>query len=245
MRLHVFEHKAKPEVTYIDRWVEEHGHELARTRVDSGAPLPDVKDLDWLIVLGGPQSAWEEDIHPWLKDEKRFIKEVLESGGIVLGICLGAQLLSEVLGGPAYKMEHQEIGWREIRLTPEGRASFLFQGLPEVFTSYFWHGDHFPLPPRCIRLAYNDASPNQAFVSETVQAVGVQFHPERTTDYLEATVSRPGLTWGDGGPCAQSPAEVLARTKILPDPYPLMARLMDNMAQAFQTKSTPPSSRMD
>lgn len=245
MRLHVFEHKSSREVTYIDRWAEERGHGLARTRVDGGAPLPDLDAIDLLIVLGGSQSVWEEDVHPWLRGEKGFIKQALEAGKTVLGICLGAQLLAEVLGGQAYKQEFQEIGWYEIRLTAEGRASFLFEGLPDFFTSYFWHGDHFSLPPDCARLAFNEASPNQAFVSEKYLAVGLQFHPERTASHVETSASRPGAAWGDGGPYVQSPAEVLVKTRQIPDPYTLLARLMDNLARAAQIKSTPPSSRME
>jgi GMP synthase-like glutamine amidotransferase len=245
MRLHVFEHKPSREVTYIDRWAAERGHALAWTRVDGGAPLPAPDGFDWLIVLGGPQSVWEEDVHPWLAGEKRFIRQALENGKVLLGICLGAQLLAEVLGGQAFKQELQEIGWHEIRLTPEGRASFLFEGLTEVFTSYFWHGDHFSLPPHCTRLAFNQACLNQAFVSEKYPAVGLQFHPERTASYIETTASRPGASWGDGGPYCQSPAEVLSRTRRMPEPYPLLARLMDNLARAAQMKSTPPSSKMD
>jgi len=87
--------------------------------------------------------------------------------------------------------------------------------------------------------------PNQAFVSEKYLAVGLQFYPERTASHVETSASRPGAAWGDGGPYAQSPAEVLVKTRQIPDPYTLLARLMDNLARAAQIKSTPPSSRMD
>ena len=67
--------------------------------------------------------ADDETASPWLVAEKRFIAGRLEAGGSVVGVCLGAQILAEVLGGRVKRNPEREIGWYEVRLTEAGAPS--------------------------------------------------------------------------------------------------------------------------
>jgi len=44
-------------------------------RLDAGEAIPALDAYDALLVMGGPQDAWQEDRYPWLKVEKKAIRE--------------------------------------------------------------------------------------------------------------------------------------------------------------------------
>ena len=101
----------------------------------------------------------------------------MDAGKRVLGVCLGAQLLADVLGGPVSRNAHKEIGWFPVELSAAGRAYPGFAGLPERFTAFHWHGDSFRLPPGATRLCSSEACVEQGLaVGEKV--LGLQFHLE-------------------------------------------------------------------
>jgi len=116
---------------------------------------------------------------PFLLPLKKWIQAVVQKGIPFLGICLGGQLLAEVLGGRVHLRERGEKGCREIKLTEFGTADLLFSGLPKEFVSFQWHTDAFDPPPGALHLARSTACPYQAFRYEKT-AYGIQFHPEVT-----------------------------------------------------------------
>lgn len=163
----------------IADWAGARGHGIDVTPLHSGAPLPDPDRYHWLVVMGGPMGVGDESGHPWLADEKRAIREAVAAGKTVLGVCLGAQLIAEVLGGRVYRNAHPEIGWMPVELTPEGRESPLLGFLPQTLQVFHWHGDTFDLPPGAVHLARSAGCAHQAF-SYADRVLGLQFHLEST-----------------------------------------------------------------
>jgi GMP synthase (glutamine-hydrolysing) len=144
---------------------------------------PSLDGFDAALLFGAEAQVDQEDAHSWLRGEKRLVRELLESGMPVLGVCFGSQLLAEGLGAPVRAAAEPEIGWHEVELTPEGRADPLLGFLPERFESLQWHSYEWLLPPGAVALA-RSASSLQAFRHGS--AWGVQFHPEVTeSDYGE------------------------------------------------------------
>jgi GMP synthase-like glutamine amidotransferase len=184
------------------------------------------------MVMGGSQQAWDEGATPWLQGEKAFLSDTLAAGKIILGICFGAQLLAEALGGKLFPNSHREIGWHEVSLNREGQASFLFQNIPSDFVTFHWHNDHFSLPRSCTRLACSKATENQAFVDKDRPLVGLQFHPEYTRDMVRYFASEHSQNWTSDDYVSPKD-EVLARTAEIPDTYWLMEILLNNMEQEF------------
>jgi GMP synthase-like glutamine amidotransferase len=154
------------------------GHELVEW-LPHEQPPPAHDGFGAAIVFGGSMNVDEEDEHPWLRDEKRFLKELLERGTPTLGVCLGSQLVAEAAGGEVREAERPEIGWHEIELTPEGEADPLLGVMPERFESFQYHHYEWLPPPGGVTLA-RSAQSHQAFRLDGRPVWGLQFHPEVT-----------------------------------------------------------------
>ena len=132
----------------------------------------------------------DETRYPWLKAEKKFIRQSMATGKMVLGICLGAQLIAQVLGANVAKNPQKEIGWFPVRLTPEAQKVPVFQGIPEELMAFHWHGDTFEIPKGAIHIASSEACANQAFVLGRIY--GLQFHLESSRESIERLIKNCG-----------------------------------------------------
>lgn len=233
MRLHLLEHDPFDiRRNNITAWAEKKGYAVSCTDVFKAAGMPPQNDFDWLFIMGGSQHAWEDRQHPWLADEKRFISEALAADKIILGICFGAQLMAEALGGRVFPNEKQEIGWYDVHLTSEGKQSFLFKNVPETFLTFHWHSDHFSLPPGCAALAYSEPTPFQAYMHKDYRIAGVQFHPEYTIEMVRFFAGDRGHEWKQDRYVAGKEA-VLSKSGQIPETYWLLELLLDNMEHEF------------
>ncbi len=188
MRAHYFKHVPFEGLGSIGSWLESRGAAVTGTRFFEKHKLPPVNDVDLLVVMGGPMSVNDESVYPWLKDEKRFIKEAITRGKAVLGVCLGAQLIANAMGARVYPNSEKEIGWFPIHSVaiPRAKVAFQFPKQPVVF---HWHGETFDLPSGAIRLARSEACENQAFQLGR-NAIGLQFHLETTPEGARDLVAK-------------------------------------------------------
>lgn len=233
MRIQLIEHDPEDfSHTNISKWIAERGYQVNQTFICSNEKLPPVDSFDWLMVMGGSPHAWDEKSIPWLTEEKDFLNDALNAGKIVLGICFGAQLLAQALGGKIFPAKHKEIGWHEISLKPEGRKSFLFKDIPDAFVTFHWHSDHFSLPRECTRLAYSEPTENQAFICPGRRVVGLQFHPEYTRQMVTYYAREHSQDWISSD-YVFTKDDVLGQTDAIPDTYWLMENLLNNMEQEF------------
>ncbi len=130
-----------------------------------------------LIVLGGPMNVDETDKYPHLAEQIRLIKETVDRGQLVLGICLGSQLLAKALGARVYSAPSEEIGWDEVEITDAGLADPIFKEIPNPLPVFQWHGETFEIARGATHLASSNACANQAFRYGS-RAYGLQFHFE-------------------------------------------------------------------
>ena len=186
MRLHVIQHVPFEGPALIAQWAAERGHELTSSLALT-EEYPSIDELDFVVVMGGPMDADDEVASPWLHAEKHFLVEAIAAGKLVLGVCLGAQIVAEVLGGTVKRNPEREIGWFSVELTPSGRAEPLFAELPDTMVVGQWHGDTFDLPAALEPLMSSEACRNQAFVFDG-RVVGLQFHLEWTQESLDLLI---------------------------------------------------------
>lgn len=222
MRVHWLQHADFEELGCIAPWLAAQQAQVTHTRLYAGEALPSTNDFDWLIVMGGPMNIYEYDLHPWLRAEKELIKSAIDAGKKVLGICLGAQLIADVLGGSVTRGVHQEIGWFPVTLKPAAKQTAAFADFPETFTAFHWHGDTFALPPGAQPLMSSEACANQAF-SIGNRITGIQFH-------LEVTAANARVWFEHERPAparyVQTPDEILRDVTRFADNNRLMLKLL-------------------
>jgi len=206
LNVHIFQHEPHEGPGSILDWAALEGHRILTTHLDSGDPLPNLSDIDGLIVMGGSMNVYETARYPWLSDETAFIASTVAAGKPVLGICLGAQLLAVALGAKVEPNCHQEIGWFSIYKTDAADGLSLFDIFPTEMDAFHWHGDMFHLPPGATHVARSAGCEHQAFIYGE-RAVGFQFHLEMTRTDAEQMV-QSGLP--EGGPFIQSAEAILA-----------------------------------
>jgi GMP synthase-like glutamine amidotransferase len=187
MRVHVIQHVPFEGPAAIAEWAGARGHELTSALALLVA-YPPTEDVDFLVVMGGPMAADDETASPWLRAEKHFIATVIAAGRPVLGVCLGAQILAEVIGGSVRRNEQAEIGWYAVECTPRCTEEPLFSAWDEPVVVGQWHGDTFDLPLALEPALSSPACSNQAFVFDH-RVVGLQFHLEWTEDALSALIA--------------------------------------------------------
>ncbi len=215
----------------IEAWANGKGHDVSRTLLFEGEALPDIEKFDWLVIMGGPMNIYEDEKYPWLTAEKNFIRGVIEEGKIVLVICLGAQLVADVLGGKVRRNELREIGWHWVSLTAEAQRSEIFRVLPEKFVALQWHGDTFEIPPDATWMAKSEACANQAF--QHGKAIGLQFHLEASMESIDDLVKNCSGELSDDGEYVQNEEDILARVDVIPEMNGLMARFLDEMERQY------------
>ncbi len=183
LSIHAFFHVPFEGLGCIEQWINIKGHSLSSTHFYSKYELPNLNSIDWLIVMGGPMGIYDEEQYPWLSEEKRYIKEAIEKGKTVIGICLGSQLIANVLGANVFPNKQKEIGWYDINVTENTKKIGAFKDFENRFPVFHWHGDTFDLPEKSIHLFYSKVCVNQGFIYND-KVLGLQFHFEVTENSL-------------------------------------------------------------
>lgn len=151
---------------------------------------PDLGGYEALIVLGGPMNSDQIDTYPNLITEVSIIRDAVDRGMSVLGICLGAQLLAKALGGSVARNKTREIGWYDVELTEAGRKDPVLSSFAQRQEVFQWHEDGISLPSGAELLAGSAASPVQAF-RYGEHAYGFQFHLEANQPLIERWLDVP------------------------------------------------------
>lgn len=225
MRLHYLQHVEFEGLGYIATWAAMRGIAVNQTRLYANDPLPNVGDFDMLVVMGGPMNIYEHDAYPWLVAEKAFIRSAIDDGKRVLGICLGAQLIADTLGGKVTRNSHKEIGWFPIKKAPSAEDFKPFDALPDTLSVLHWHGDTFAIPPGGILLASSAGCLNQAFAFGD-SVLGLQFHMELTQALAEELAHECADDF-TLGPFVQKPETLLAAGTAFNQANEHLAALLD------------------
>lgn len=229
MNLHLFQHVSYEGLGSMEEWILQNGHTLTATQFYGIHKIPSVHEIDGLIIMGGPMSVQDEKEYPWLRQEKEFIHQAIMTNKLVIGVCLGAQLIADVLGAKVYPNREKEIGWFPVRFTEHAKRIPPFRSLNPDLTVFHWHGDTFDLPAGSVHLASSTACKHQAFLYKE-KILGLQFHLETTENALSKMLLHGKGELGPGK-FIQSEEEILARQAVIRDNKKLLFSILDRMTQ--------------
>jgi GMP synthase-like glutamine amidotransferase len=211
MRFHCLQHIEIEEPAYIKDWINQNGHSLTLTKFFENEELQLHSAYDILLIMGGPMGAYDEDIYPWLRKEKIFIKEAIGLNKKVIGICLGSQLLAAAIGSKVYPNKEKEIGFFPIKKVSNHKV---FDGFPDSAMVFHWHGDTFDLPKNSQLIFSSEVCTNQAFICND-NVLGLQFHIEITEQLIQSWLIEGGDEF-DKNDYTQSKESIIEGLKYIP-----------------------------
>ncbi len=182
MKAHCLQHELIEDMGAIEAWLLENNFEISYTRFFEHEDLPLMDDIDWIIIMGGSMSVNDENIFPWLAKEKAFIKKCISEAKVVIGVCLGSQLIASSLDCKVYKNPEKEIGWYPIYKIGKYKSP-VTKNLPDQITVFHWHGETFDLPSDAELIASSAACKNQMFTVGR-KVIAMQCHLETTAESL-------------------------------------------------------------
>lgn len=191
MHLHYLQHVAFEGLGSIEAWAQQAGHHISHTALYNNEALPNVEDIDYLVIMGAPMNIYQEGDYPWLVAEKRFIAEAIATGKPVLGICFGAQLIADVLGAKVSPNIEKEIGWFPIEKVENFPDIPALEALPNQLEVFHWHGDTFSLPSNARPLFRSAVCEQQGFIYQE-KVIALQFHLETTPSSADALIQACG-----------------------------------------------------
>lgn len=199
METYILQHVAFEGPGKILEILKERGHRIHIIRLYEGDALPDVAEVDFAVLMGGPMSVLDESEYPYFVDEKEFCRKLTYLGRPMLGICLGAQMIANAHGAAIKKNEEKEIGWHPITHLNSG----------EVQTVFHWHGETFDLPEGATLLASSAACKNQAF--KLGNSYGLQYHIETTPESMESIIQNCGAELVETGMFIQDVRDIRSK----------------------------------
>jgi GMP synthase (glutamine-hydrolysing) len=200
--LHIVNQEGGPAALFLPPLMD-CGFEIV-TVVPANEPLPaSIDGFQAIISCGGSVNPDQDEEHPWLRTEVGLLRDAVKARVPVMGLCLGAQLLTQAIGGSVYRCQPAEVGWYEVESTPDALRDPVMSALPDRFRALQWHYYACELPTSAAVLATNPVCV-QAFRAGPA-AWGTQFHIETTRELL--------LEWGKSAP------EELAAAGYFPGRY--------------------------
>ena len=185
-RIIVFQHIACEHPGIFREFMQQDGISWDAVELDEGEKIPDISHYDAMISMGGPMDVWQEDLFPWLAEEKQAIHEAVRMRDMpFLGVCLGHQLLAEATGGSVGKAQTSEVGMLNVDLTDSGKEHVLGKNLPHSFKTLQWHGAEVTsVPDDATVLMSSPVCAVQSFaIGDT--SLGIQFHVETGSQTID------------------------------------------------------------
>ncbi len=197
MHIHFIIHEHFEAPGAYETWAKARGYTISYSRVYEGDSLPDrVENIDFLMVMGGPQSpatTVEQCPHFNSRGEQAVILKAMDAGKVVLGICLGSQLIGEALGASHEHSPEREIGKFPITLTEDGLSHPLFGHFGNGLKVGHWHNDMPGLTPDAKIIAYSEGCPRQ-IVAYRDLVFGLQCHMEFTKQVVALLIENDDLS---------------------------------------------------
>ena len=203
----IFRHVTCEPPGYLGTLLETHGCPYEVVCLHEGVDVPlDLDGVAGLVFMGGPGNV--NDPPGWMAQELVLVREAADRGIPLLGICLGAQLISRALGGFITSGATLEVGWHPVEQLADPSAPGWFADLPLRFEVFQWHAHTFSIPPGAVALLRGRCAEHQAFALGNILAM--QFHLEITPESITGLTQRYTGDLENVSDCVQSASAITA-----------------------------------
>ena len=228
MRIHHIQHDDFEGLAAIGEWAAIKGAEITSTRADMGHSFPDLQDFDIVVIMGGKMGVYEEDKFPWLIEEKNFIAKSIQKGKLVLGICLGSQLIASALGARVFPNLEPEMGVFPVYFNESAASDEVFSHFGKQLDVLHIHNDTFDLPKGAVCMASSKLTPNQAYKYGS-NVFAFQFHFEVNQSQLIAFRER---AFDDTmtGSWIQSGSAIMSYSELIQSNNAILYKVLDSIA---------------
>lgn len=235
LKVHYIQHVPFEPPAGILNFLKEKEISVSKTLLYRSEEFPDLKEFDILFIMGGPMGVYDEDKFKWIKEEKKFIEKAIKNNKTIVGICLGAQLIADILGARVYRNRYKEIGWFEIEMEKEILKTKFFKGFPEKIVPFHWHGDTFDIPENSIKIGKSEATENQGFIFNN-RVIGLQFHLEVTEDSVRKMIEN-GKDELKKDRYIQTPEQILGKKENFTHLSKLLNIFLNNLLSSAKLKT--------
>jgi len=208
MKILIITHATFEKPGSIKTWAEMHDHNMVEIKPYAGETLPEVNDFDLIVVMGGPQSPLSIDESPYLNDEIQLLAQAIRLNKKIIGVCLGAQLISEALGAKTERSPDREIGSYPIVLLNGAKDDPVFSKFSQEFDVMHWHNDMPGIPDGAILLAKSEGCPRQIYRYGD-RIYGFQCHFELTKNLVTEMIKHCAEDIKAGGRFVMTPEELM------------------------------------
>ncbi len=229
MKIHFIQHVDFEGPAELLKWAEEHNYSVTISKMHNRDLFPEIDDFDMLIIMGGPMSVADTAKYPWLIREKEFIRRTINQEKPVVGICLGAQLIADVLDAGVRKNRYTEIGWFPVKKSSFLGKNNVFSEIEKEPVFFHWHGETFDIPKKAKRIFKSLGCKNQAFQFGS-KVFGFQFHFEMNEETITALVENCGTELTDDK-YIQPDINSLINAEYIKNSNELMRVIMDNIVR--------------
>jgi len=229
MHIHYFQHDHFEDLGYIGDWALAQGFSTSVTRFDLNPVLPEDHEYDWLVVLGGKMGVNDSAEYTWIDAEIKFIEQAVKLGKIVIGICLGSQLVASALRAKVFRNTEPEMGFWPVKVTDDARQDHVFKHFPNELTVMHMHFDTFELPADAVNMANSKITNCQAFrYGKNVFAF--QFHFEVTPSNVDVFIKETAQEYVEGQ-FSQLPEEIKSSAGCCNENNGIFKNVLDEIAQ--------------
>ncbi|MEV6524296.1 type 1 glutamine amidotransferase [Longispora urticae] len=245
----VIENDPKDDLRRLGDWLTGGGLELEVLRPHAGDALPEtLEGYAAFVVMGGAQDAYEAPDGtpgaPWFPALERLFRKAVKDRVPTLGVCLGAQILAQAMGGTVERAHNgPNIGARFVARRDAAERDALFAEIPLGPDALQWHFDEITeLPLNATLLAASPRWPNQAFrVGD--RAWGLQFHIECDVDMIRVWATNDAETLQELGTDAET--VIAGCAAVMDDVRETWQPFAERFAKLAQGKSPGPLTLID
>ncbi|TDT71871.1 GMP synthase-like glutamine amidotransferase [Hypnocyclicus thermotrophus] len=223
MNIFCIKHVSFEDPGIIENWAIKNNYTFKYIKMYENYKLPNINDIDILVILGGPMNIYEEKQYPFLKEEKTFIKQVINANKKIIGICLGAQLIADLLGSKVVKNKEKEIGWFNVKKVSNHK--FLYN-VPTEFKTMHWHGDKFLIPDKAEKIFESEACDNQGFIFNNI--IALQFHLEMKKENIISIIDNSNDELTENKNYIQSKNQILNQLENIEINNKIMQTILEN-----------------